>query len=84
MNQGAPISTSGSQKKEEANPEYQCREIERAVNQLLEASAAAGLAVRSAQLCLTVHSVSFSLPLTILGLIRFLPEFLLGNVMERL
>ncbi|XP_024356907.1 uncharacterized protein [Physcomitrium patens] len=44
MNQGAPISTSGSQKKEEANPEYQCREIERAVNQLLEASAAAGLA----------------------------------------
>jgi len=45
MNQGSKISTLGARKKEETNPEYQCREMERAVNQLLEASAVASLAV---------------------------------------
>ena len=52
MNQASTKSTPGAQKKEEANPEYQCREMERAVNQLLEASAVASLAVRPAQSCL--------------------------------
>lgn len=48
MNQASINSTPGSQKKEEANPEYRCREMERAANQLLEASAVASLAVRTA------------------------------------
>jgi hypothetical protein len=45
LNQAARVLTPAQQKKEELNPEYQCREMERHVNQLLEASAAAGLAV---------------------------------------
>ncbi|KAG0555509.1 hypothetical protein M758_12G177700 [Ceratodon purpureus] len=48
MNQASTNSSLGAQKKEEVNPEYQCREMERAVNQLLEASAVASLAVRPA------------------------------------
>lgn len=47
LNQAARAMTPAPPKKEESNPEYQSREMERLVNQLLEESAAAGLAVRS-------------------------------------
>ncbi|KAG6542587.1 hypothetical protein Mapa_016058 [Marchantia paleacea] len=44
LNQAARAMTPAAPKKEETNPEYHSREMERLVNQLLEDSAAAGLA----------------------------------------
>lgn len=75
LNQAARVLTPTQQKKEELNPEYQCREMERHVNQLLEASAAAGLAVSFIN-CFCTYCVLADLSLTTIWIAHnsFLPQ----------